>query len=77
MSDDVRPITVRDVQAAMSLEGRAHDVAREHLARTLGVTDRELEMLVAESRVLDTSAHAYLAEYDLDRSHEPPSGTGS
>jgi hypothetical protein len=57
------PITVRDVQRAMY----AQAVTRSHIARTLDVTDRELELLLAEPRVLDVSAHAYLAEFDLDR----------
>jgi hypothetical protein len=61
------PITVRDVQRAMRRQGYAQTVTRSHIARALDVTDRELELLLAEPRVLDVSAHAYLAEFDLDR----------
>lgn len=62
MGDHRRPITVRDVQAAMSLEGHA----RAQIARTLCISDRQLDLLVAERRALDLGAHAYLAEFDLD-----------
>jgi hypothetical protein len=61
------PITVRHVQAAMRREGRAQAVTRGDIARALGVSDRELELLLAEPRVLDVCAHAYLAEFDVDR----------
>jgi hypothetical protein len=60
------PITVRHVQTAMSLEGHAHTITRAHIARALDVSDRELELLLSEHRVLDVSAHAYLAEFDVD-----------
>ena len=60
------PITVRHVQTAMSLEGAAHTITRAHIARALNVTDRELDLLLSEPRVLDVSAHAYLAEFDVD-----------
>jgi hypothetical protein len=67
-----RPISVRDVQAAVSREGEPHGIAREHLARTLHVTDRQLELLVAERSVLDMGAHAYLAEFDLEGDRGAP-----
>jgi hypothetical protein len=66
MSDRWRPITVRDVQAAISLEGVAGAIVRDHIARVLNLTDRELDLLVAEQHVLDVSAYAYLAEHDLE-----------
>jgi hypothetical protein len=57
----------------MSLRGEAHAIAREHISRALGISDRELDLLMAERRALDVSAHAYLAEYDLEGSHRPRS----
>jgi len=72
MDDRFRPITVRDVQAAMRPEGLAVAVAREHIARTLKISDRQLEMLLAEPLALDQSAHAYLAEFDLEGEEEAP-----
>jgi hypothetical protein len=71
MSNRWPPITVRHVQAAMCLRGEAHAIAREHITRALAISDRELDLLMAEHRALDVSAHAYLAEYDLDDSHGP------
>ncbi|MDX6569492.1 MAG: hypothetical protein QOH15_2070 [Gaiellales bacterium] len=68
MSDQWPPITVRHVQAALLVEGCAHAVAREHVTRALGVSERELDLLLAEPCVLDVSAYAYLAEFDLERS---------
>jgi hypothetical protein len=68
MSDQWPPITVRHVQAALSLRGHTKVIAREHVTRALGISERELELLLAETSVLDVSAHAYLAEYDLERS---------
>jgi hypothetical protein len=61
-----RPISVRDVQAAMSRQGEPQGITREHLARTLHISDRQLELLVSEQTVLDMGAHAYLAEFDLE-----------
>ncbi len=61
------PITVRHVQAALREPGCAQAIMRRHIARARDVSDRELELLLAEPRVLDVSAHAYLAEFDLDR----------
>jgi hypothetical protein len=66
MSNRWPPITVRHVQAAMSPPGGAHAIAREHITRALGISDRELDLLLAERWALDVSAHAYLAEYDLE-----------
>ena len=71
MSNQWPPITVRHVQAAMSLRGQAHAVAREHVTRALGVSERELDLLLAERWALDVSAYAYLAEYDLEGSYRP------
>jgi hypothetical protein len=66
MSREWPPITVRHVQAALSLQGAAQEIAREHVTRALGITDRKLDLLIAERRALDESAHAYLAEHDLE-----------
>jgi hypothetical protein len=71
MSHQWPPITVRHVQAAMSLRGEAHAIAREHITRALAISERELDLLMAERSVLDVSAHAYLAEYDLARVRGP------
>ena len=73
MSDQWPPITVRHVQAALSLQGQAHAVAREHITRALGISERELDLLLAEPSVLDVGAYAYLAEFDL----EPHAGRGT
>jgi hypothetical protein len=59
------PITVRDVQEAMTLQRQVHEIAREDITRALGITDRELDLLIGERRALDEGAHAYLAEHDL------------
>jgi hypothetical protein len=70
MSDTWPPITVRHVQAALSPQDQAHAVAREHIARALGISERELDLLLAEPSVLDVSVYAYLAEYDLEPSRK-------
>jgi hypothetical protein len=72
MSRHWPPITVRHVQTAMSLEGPAHAITRADIARALDVTDRELDLLLSEHRVLDVSAHAYLAEFDVDDAADRP-----
>ena len=59
---------MRHVQAALSPQDQAHAVAREHIARALGISERELDLLLAEPSVLDVSVYAYLAEYDLEPS---------
>lgn len=66
------PITVRHVQAAMRREDGAPAVTRRDIARALDVTDRELELLLAEPHVLDVSAHAYLAEFDVEHPGPEP-----
>jgi hypothetical protein len=66
MSDRWPPITVRQVQAAMSLRGGAQAITREHITRALGVGERELDLLLAEQLALDVSVYAYLAEHDLE-----------
>jgi hypothetical protein len=55
----------------MSLHGEAHAIAREHISRALGISDRELDLLMAERRALDLRAHAYLAEYGPRRPRRP------
>jgi hypothetical protein len=66
VSDRWRPITVRDVQAALGAEVDGEALWRDHVATALGVTDRELELIVSEPRTLDMAAYAYLAEFDLE-----------
>jgi hypothetical protein len=66
VSDRWRPITVRDVQAALGAGADGEGLWRDHVATALGVTDRELELLISEPRTLDMAAYAYLAEFDLE-----------
>lgn len=66
MAEHARPITVRDVQEAMARTGNGRPIEREHIVQTLDISERQLDLLIAERLALDLSAHAYLAEFDLD-----------